>query len=73
MLETLMQMMGRKPKQQPEQPILLRPYEGKPGAAAGGVVRGANREAYLRYVEEMQNKGENAVPFNAWVKQQNAR
>lgn len=73
MLETLMQMLGRKPKEQQEQPILLRPYEGKPGAAAGGVARGANRDAYLKYVEQMQAQGENAIPFAAWVKQQGAR
>lgn len=72
MIESLLQALGMRQKQQqePKQPLLLQPYKGKPGAAAGGVVSGANRAAWMRYAEEAAAKGEDALPYAQWVKAQ---
>jgi hypothetical protein len=62
--------MRQKQEQKPEQPILLRPYQGKPGTAAGGVVSGANRAAWMRYAEDAAARGETPLPYAQWVKAQ---
>ena len=72
MIDSLLQALGmrQKQQQQPQQPILLQPYKGKPGAAAGGVVSGANRSAWMRYAEEAAARGEDPLPYAQWVKAQ---
>jgi len=72
MIESLLQALGMRQKQQEQskQPILLQPYKGKPGAAAGGVASGANRAAWTKYAEEAAANGEQPLPYAQWVKAQ---
>jgi hypothetical protein len=59
--------------EQGKQPLLLQPYKGQPGKAAGGVVSGANRAAWMRYAEEAAANGDAVTPYAQWVKQQQGK
>lgn len=76
MIESLLQALGMRQKQQqqqPRQPILLQPYnKGKQGSTSD-LVSGANRAAWIRYAEEAAANGGEPLPYAQWVKQQQGK